>query len=43
MPPKVASQLTGKADADIRIIAASGVRLRGYAGGLLDVLRGCVG
>lgn len=43
MPPKIASQLTGQADSDIKIIAASGVRLRGYAGGLLAVLKGCVG
>jgi hypothetical protein len=43
MPPKVRDQLTGQADSDIRIIAASGVRLRGYSAGLLTVLKGCVG
>ncbi len=43
MPPKIKSQLTGQADSDIRIIAASGVRLRGFAEGLLTVLKGCVG
>jgi hypothetical protein len=43
MPPKVRDQLTGQADSDIRIIAASGVRLRGYSEGLLGVLKGCVG
>jgi hypothetical protein len=43
MPPKIREQLTGKADSDIKIIAASGVRLRGYADGLLGVLKGCVG
>jgi hypothetical protein len=43
MPPKVRDQLTGQADSDIRIIAASGVRLRGFAEGLLGVLKGCVG
>lgn len=43
LPPKVRDQLTGRADQDIKIIAASGVRLRGYSEGLLGVLHGCVG
>ena len=41
LPPKVGSQLTGDAQLDLKIIAGSTVELRGYAEGLLQVLRGC--
>ena len=41
LPPKVADKLTGRADEDLRIIAGSSVRLRGYAEGLLAILEGC--
>ena len=41
LPPKVGSQLTGDAQTDLKIIAGSTVELRGYAEGLLQVLRGC--
>lgn len=40
-PPKVREQLTGKADEDLRIIAGSNLRLRGYADGLVTVLESC--
>ena len=43
LPPKVGERLTGNAAEDIKIIAGSNVRLRGYAEGLLNVLGGCVG
>lgn len=43
LPPKVRDQLTGHADEDVRTIAASNVRLRGYGEGLLEVLKGCTG
>jgi len=42
-PPKVKDKLTGRADEDIRTIAGSNIRLRGYAHGLLDTLRVCAG
>lgn len=43
LPPKVGQSLTGDAQKDAKIIAASAVELRGYSEGLLEVLRGCVG
>lgn len=42
-PPKVADQLTGKADEDVRVIGGSAVRLRAWGTGLLGVLEGCAG
>lgn len=41
LPPKVGDKLTGNAGEDIKTIAGSNVRLRGYAEGLLNVLEGC--
>lgn len=41
LPPKVADKLTGRADEDVRVIAGSAIRLRGYSEGLLKVLEGC--
>lgn len=41
MPPSVRQRLTGKADEDLRIIAASAARLRVYASGLLELLDSC--
>ncbi len=40
-PPKVASELTGQADADLRVVAGSALRLRAWGTGLRDVLEGC--
>ncbi len=40
-PPKIADQLTGQADEDVRTIGGSAVRLRGWGRGLLGVLEGC--
>jgi hypothetical protein len=40
-PPKVADKLTGRADEDIRPIAGSAIRLRGWAHNLLDVVELC--
>jgi hypothetical protein len=42
-PPKVAGKLTGKADEDIKTIAASNVRLRAWGVGLRGILEGCRG
>lgn len=42
-PPKVSERLTGNAAEDIKVIAGSNIRLRGYSHGLLNVLGGCVG
>ena len=42
-PPKVADKLTGQADADIRVVAGSALRLRGWGHNLLDVLKVCGG
>jgi ABC-type uncharacterized transport system auxiliary subunit len=41
-PGKVKSQLTGKADTDVGILAGSAIRLRAHDDGLLEVLGGCV-
>ena len=41
LPKKVGDQLTGQAQEDVKIIAGSNIELRGYAGNLLQVLRGC--
>jgi hypothetical protein len=43
LPPKVAGKLTGRADEDVKTIAGSAVRLRGYSEGLLKILEGCSG
>jgi hypothetical protein len=40
-PPKVGDKLTGQADSDIRIVAGSAIRLRGWGEGLLGILEGC--
>jgi hypothetical protein len=42
-PPKVAGKLTGKADEDIKTVAASNVRLRAWGVGLRGILEGCRG
>lgn len=41
LPPKVGSTLTGDAQRDVKIIAESNVRLRGYSESLLELLKGC--
>jgi len=41
VPPKVRDRLTGNAAEDIKIIAASNVRLRAHAESLLKILEGC--
>lgn len=40
-PPKVADQLTGRADEDTRTLAGSAIRLRAWGQGLLGVVEGC--
>lgn len=40
-PPRVKSQLTGKADEDLRIVAGSAIRLRSWGEGLQHILEGC--
>ena len=40
-PPKVADKLTGKADEDVRTLAGSSLRLRGWSYNLRDALRVC--
>jgi uncharacterized lipoprotein YajG len=42
-PPKVTGSLTGKADEDVRVIAGSALRLRGWGHNMLDVLKICAG
>lgn len=41
MPPHIRDSLTGDAQRDLRIIAGSAVRLRGYSEELLGVLETC--
>jgi len=40
-PPRIKSQLTGKADSDLRIVAGSAIRLRSWGEGLSAILEGC--
>jgi hypothetical protein len=40
-PPKVSDRLTGKADEDVRVVAGSALRLRGWGHNMLDVLKVC--
>lgn len=42
-PPKIGSQLTGRADEDIRVVAGSALRLRAYGGALRSIIEGCRG
>ncbi len=42
-PPKVGSQLTGQAQEDLKVVAASAVELRSWGLGLLGVIEGCAG
>lgn len=42
-PDKIGQKLTGRADEDVKILAANAIRLRAYGRGLRTIIEGCRG